>query len=118
MTFELDKRIAADSIFLQDLELCQLRMQNVKEFSWLVLIPRLPDLTEITDLSEVNQQLLMREIIYATKLLQRSFKPDKINIGALGNIVSQLHVHVVGRYKNDPAWPGPVWGYSPVTRIQ
>lgn len=117
MKFILDERIAADSFYLQDLTLCQLRMQNVQEFPWLVLIPRIPGMTELIDLSKTDQINLMDEVNYASNLLLRSFKPDKINVGALGNVVPQLHVHVVGRYKSDPAWPGPVWGFAPTSRI-
>ena len=106
----LHPTIEADSVFLRDLPLCQLRLQNQSTLPWLVLVPRRTNTTEIHQLSESDRRQLMEEITLASRALERAFSPDKINVGALGNIVPQLHVHVIGRFKTDPAWPQPVWG--------
>ena len=75
-------------------------------------MPRRPGASELTDLSEEQSAQLMQEIRIATRVMLELSKPDKVNVGALGNIVTQLHVHVVGRFRSDPAWPGPVWGHG------
>lgn len=106
----LDKRIARDACFIAELPLCNLYLQNEARFPWLVLVPRIDDVAEIIDLSEDEQQQLMREISLVSKIMQVEFKPDKLNVANLGNIVKQLHIHVVARYEKDEAWPGPIWG--------
>jgi diadenosine tetraphosphate (Ap4A) HIT family hydrolase len=121
--FALDTRLAADSIFVADLPLSQLRLMNDARFPWLVLVPRLHDAVEWTDLDGDRQAELLSEINRAAALLRAIETCDKLNIGALGNIVRQLHVHVVARRIDDVAWPGPVWGsgiavpYEESTRI-
>jgi diadenosine tetraphosphate (Ap4A) HIT family hydrolase len=75
-------------------------------------VPRVEGASELTDLSEEHSARLMREIRIATRVMMDLAKPDKVNVGALGNIVTQLHVHVIGRFRSDPAWPGPVWGHG------
>ena len=77
-----------------------------------MLVPRTAGVSEITDLSDDQSAQLMEEIRIATRVMLELSKPDKVNVGALGNIVTQLHVHVVGRFRSDPAWPGPVWGHG------
>lgn len=110
-TFDLDPRLEADTVFVADGPLSQLRLMDDVRFPWLVLVPRLPGAVEWIDLDGVSQRLLLAEIHQAGTLLRRHFAPvDKLNVGALGNIVRQLHVHVVGRREGDAAWPGPVWG--------
>ena len=110
-TFALDPRLAADSVFIADGPLSQLRLMDDARFPWLVLVPRVPGATEWIDLDGASQRLLLAEVNQAGALLRQHFAPiDKLNIGALGNIVRQLHVHVVGRREGDAAWPGPVWG--------
>lgn len=110
-TFELDARLAADSIFIADGPLSQLRLMNDARFPWLILVPRVPGATEWVDLDGASQRLLLAEINQACALLRARYDNlTKLNIGALGNIVRQLHVHVVGRREGDAAWPGPVWG--------
>jgi diadenosine tetraphosphate (Ap4A) HIT family hydrolase len=111
--FAPDPRIAADSAFLIDLALCQARMMDDVRFPWLVLLPRRAGLVELTDLSEPERAMLMEEAALCSKALKASVPCDKINIGALGNVVPQLHVHVVARTRGDAAWPGPVWGSGP-----
>ena len=111
MSFTLDPRLAADSVFIADGPLSQLRLMDDARFPWLVLVPRVPGATEWIDLDGASQRLLLAEINQAGTLLREHFAPiHKLNIGALGNIVRQLHVHIVGRREGDAAWPGPVWG--------
>ncbi|WP_375459085.1 HIT domain-containing protein [uncultured Enterovirga sp.] len=109
-SFSLDPRLAADTLPVGDLALCSILLMDDARFPWLVLVPRRPGLAEITDLSNADAELMMRELRIATRVMLALAKPDKVNIGALGNLVPQLHVHVVGRFLSDPAWPGPVWG--------
>jgi diadenosine tetraphosphate (Ap4A) HIT family hydrolase len=108
--FTLDPRLAADTAPVCDLDLCAVRLMNDARFAWLVLVPRKPDLVEITDLPENDRALLMKEISRAADALRAVAPCDKLNIGALGNIVKQLHIHIVARVEGDAAWPGPVWG--------
>ncbi len=108
--FILHERLEADSAFVRELRLCQLRVQNVKVAPWLILVPRRAGAREIHRLETADRAQLMEEIALASRVLEDLFKPDKINVGALGNIVPQLHVHVVARFRGDAAWPAPVWG--------
>jgi len=112
MSFILDPRLAADTIPVGDLPLSSVLLLNDARFPWFVLVPRKPGLSELTDLSSEDAASLMDEIRIAGRVMAALAKPDKINVGALGNIVTQLHVHVVGRFRSDPAWPGPVWGHG------
>jgi diadenosine tetraphosphate (Ap4A) HIT family hydrolase len=110
--FVLDPRLATDTIPIGDLALCAVLLMNDARFPWFILVPRRPDLRELTDLSDEDGAALIHEIRIATRVMMALAQPDKVNIGALGNVVAQLHVHVVGRFRSDPAWPGPVWGYG------
>lgn len=110
--FTLDPRLDADTILLGDLALSRVLLLNDKRFPWFVLVPRLPDVSELTDLSSADAARLMDETRLAVGVMQALAKPDKVNVGALGNVVAQLHVHVIGRFRSDPAWPGPVWGHG------
>lgn len=110
--FTLDPRLAADSVEVGDLALCRVLLMDDARFPWLILVPRRPAVSEITDLAEADGAALWREIRIAAGVMQALSKPDKVNVAALGNIVAQLHVHVVGRFRSDPAWPGPVWGFE------
>jgi diadenosine tetraphosphate (Ap4A) HIT family hydrolase len=114
--FELDPRLAADSYWLADGPLSQLRLMDDARFPWLVLVPRIEGAAEWVDLPSAEQAQLLEEINTAARLLRADGPCDKINIGALGNIVLQLHVHVVARSEGDAAWPGPVWGSGPALR--
>lgn len=115
----LDPRLEESSTFVTDLQLCQVRLSHNAKFPWLLLIPRQDGVREIIDLSEEDQVTLMKEIAQTSGILQTLFQPDKLNIAALGNVVPQLHVHVVARYEQDEAWPHPIWNsgiqgsYSP-----
>ncbi len=110
--FSLDPRLAADTLPVGDLPLCAVRLMNDRRFPWLVLVPRRADTVEITDLGEADAARLVQEVRLATRVMQELARPDKVNLGALGNVVPQLHLHVVGRFRSDPAWPGPVWGFG------
>lgn len=109
----LDPRLAADSHLIADGPLSQLRLMDDGRFPWLVLVPRREGAVEWIDLEGGDQRLLLAEINLAGRLLRALGPTDKLNIGALGNIVRQLHVHVVARLVGDAAWPGPVWGSGP-----
>ena len=111
--FALDPRLAADTIPVGDLALCSVVLMDDSRFPWLILVPRRADASEITDLSEPDAATLMGELRLAVGVMAKLAGPDKVNVGALGNVVAQLHVHVVGRFLSDPAWPGPVWGAGP-----
>jgi diadenosine tetraphosphate (Ap4A) HIT family hydrolase len=106
---EIDKRILKDSVFLKRLDLCELRLLKDGDCSWFVLVPLRENVVEWIDLSAADQRLLTTEIDFVCQTLKRFDKPDKINIGALGNMVPQLHIHIIARYKGDRAWPGAIW---------
>lgn len=108
--FTLDSRLTADTVLVGDLPLCSVLLMDEARFPWLILVPRRADATEITDLSAEDAAALMDEMRIATRVMLELAKPDKVNVAALGNVVSQLHVHVIGRFLSDPAWPKPVWG--------
>ena len=111
--FELDPRLARDTVFGADWQLCRVLLMDDARFPWLVLVPRRAGLAELDDLDETDNTRLMHEIRRAMKKLRGLGECDKLNVGALGNIVRQLHVHVVARREGDAAWPGPVWGHGP-----
>jgi diadenosine tetraphosphate (Ap4A) HIT family hydrolase len=108
--FTLDPRLEADSAFVAQLALCELRLMNDYRFPWLLLVPRRVGMSEIAELDDADQQLLWSEVNRAAAALRACVPCDKLNLGALGNIVRQLHLHVVARREGDAAWPGPVWG--------
>jgi len=110
--FALDPRLDADTIPIGDLSLSSVLLMNDSRFPWFVLVPRRPGASEITDLTGDESDVLMGEIRIAARVMVELSTPDKVNLGSLGNVVPQLHVHVVGRFRSDPAWPGPVWGFG------
>jgi len=110
MTFQLHPRLKQDSIAIGKFNLTELRLINDSQYPWFVLVPMRADISEIYQLSDVDQQLLQRESSLLTKILADLYKADKMNIAAIGNIVPQLHIHHIVRYKTDIAWPAPVWG--------
>lgn len=113
--FTLHPRLAADSLVVTDLALCRVLLLNDSRFPWLVLVPRLAGAREIVDLAPADRLLLAEEIDLAAGALRELCPTDKLNIGAIGNIVEQLHVHVVARQRSDAAWPGVVWGFGTAT---
>jgi len=110
--FALDPRLAADTVAVIGLPLCDVRLMNDARYAWLILVPRRAGLVEVADLPDDEQMTLWREANRASKALRAVAPCDKLNLGALGNIVRQLHVHVVARCEGDAAWPGPVWGHG------
>ena len=108
--FALDARLAADTVAVMSLPLCDVLLINAARYAWLVLVPRRGGKVEITDLAADEQHTLWQEVNRATAALRAVARCDKLNLGALGNIVRQLHVHLVARVEGDAAWPGPVWG--------
>ena len=115
--FKLDKRLESDTILVKELKSFQVRLMNAKEFFWMVLIPNIPNLVELSDLNIIERNYLMNFAVDLGNFIKSSEKYDKVNIGMLGNVVSQLHLHVVLRNKQDAAWPGPVWGWGPTTQL-
>jgi diadenosine tetraphosphate (Ap4A) HIT family hydrolase len=110
MDFELHARLAADTVLVADWALSRVLLMDDARFPWLILVPRRKGLTEIHDLNHAEGMVLMEEMKRASAGLKQETGAAKINIGALGNLVPQLHVHVVARNPSDAAWPGPVWG--------
>ncbi|QCI96509.1 HIT domain-containing protein [Agrobacterium larrymoorei] len=109
-TFRLDDRLARDSALITTLGLCQLRIQNDSRWPWLVLVPQRNDVSELFDLTPLDQAVLTFETNLVAAALKDITGATKINVGALGNIVRQLHVHIIARNEGDPCWPGPIWG--------
>ncbi len=110
--FVLDPRLAADTHTVASLPLCDVRLMDDARWPWLVLVPRRAGLVEIADLHGDEQAVLWQEVNRAAAALRAVTPCDKLNLGALGNIVRQLHVHVIARVEGDAAWPGPVWGHG------
>lgn len=111
--FSLDSRLAADTVAVADLPLSAVRLMNDATYPWLILIPRREGAVEIVDLAPEDRVQLMDEIARVSGVLRAMTRCDKLNVAALGNMVPQLHVHVIGRFAGDPAWPGLVWGKAP-----
>ncbi len=108
--FELDKKLAEDSFFICDLKLCRVLLMNNANYPWLILVPREQGLIELIDLSFEKQREILHEINLVAQILQKKFSPYKLNIANLGNVVRQLHIHVIARFEDDAAFPRPVWG--------
>lgn len=110
--FELNKKLEADTYLIGDMQLSRVLLMNDSRYPWVILVPRLDDITELHQLSVKDRQQLMEESCAVSEFILDNFPVCKMNVGALGNIVSQLHLHHIGRHEKDPAWPGPVWGHS------
>ena len=110
MPFTLHPTLARDTAEVVRLPLCRVLLMNDRRFPWLILVPEREGVREIHDLAAEDRAVLIEEIAQASEALARLVRPDKMNVGALGNVVPQLHIHVVARFAADPAWPGPVWG--------
>ena len=111
--FALDPQLARESVFVADRVLCRVLLMDDARFPWLVLVPRRAGLVELFDLDARERTLLFDELEQAARALRSVASSAKLNVGALGNVVRQLHVHVVARREGDAAWPGPVWGHGP-----
>ena len=108
--FELEQRLAADTVLVGETPLNQVLLMRDARYPWLILVPRRSDVTEPFELSEVDQAQLWQESMRLGEAMKAHFAADKLNIAALGNQVAQLHVHHIARFHADDAWPGPVWG--------
>ena len=122
--WHLHPQLADDTHPVAQFKLCELRLMDDANHPWLILVPRVEDAVELIDLDESQQAELMREVALASRALQDAFSPHKLNVAALGNLVPQLHVHVIARFREDIAWPRPVWGmataqpYSPEALVR
>ncbi|AJQ96478.1 HIT domain-containing protein [Gynuella sunshinyii] len=111
--FELDERLQSDCLDLGQLNLCKVLLLKDANYPWVILVPMRDDIKEIYDLDELDQEQLIWESSFVSKALAKCFDADKMNVAALGNVVSQCHIHHVVRTVDDPAWPNPVWGAVP-----
>ncbi|WLG38439.1 HIT domain-containing protein [Pseudomonas rhodesiae] len=111
--FALDQRLQQDTLVIGDFPLCRLLLSNDSNYPWFILVPRINGISEVFHLDGADQQKLWEETTGLAQLLNDGLGADKMNIGALGNVVSQLHVHVIVRKRDDAAWPAPVWGKHP-----
>ena len=114
-SFTLHPRLAADTHLIGDLPLCRVLLMNDARFPWLILVPRRAGLHELADLAIADSAALMDEVRLSSRALRDLHSSDRVNVAAIGNIVDQLHIHVVSRATTDAAWPGPVWGQGSVT---
>lgn len=108
--FKLDPKLEKETKVVADLKLSRILLQDNSLFPWVILVPRKSDLKEIIDLQPENRALLMEELSLISEVMIKLFTPDKLNVASLGNVVPQLHVHIIARYQNDSAWPNPVFG--------
>ena len=106
---KINKNFLKSSYHLKDLKLCSIRLHDNLKFPWLILIPRRKNIKDMTELNSKDQILLMKEIIYVSKIVKILFKTSKLNVEKIGNIVPQLHIHIIARKKNDSSWPLSVW---------
>ena len=109
MSFKLNRKFLKTSHHLIDLKLCTIRLNDNSKFPWIILIPKRNKITDISDLNSKDQTLLMKEIVYASKVIKKLFKTSKLNVEKIGNIVPQLHIHIIARSKKDSSWPLSVW---------
>ena len=113
--FSIDPVIEQNSVFITNLSLSTVFLKNDKENPWFILVPRKAGAVELIDLNHEEQTMLMEEITIVSEFLKSHYRPHKMNVGSLGNIVTQLHIHVIARNPTDRAWPGPIWG-TPTTQ--
>ena len=107
--FKLNNKFLKSSHHLLDLKLCTVRLHDNSKFPWIMLIPKRKNINDITDLNFKDQMLLMKEIVFSSKIIKKLFKTSKLNVEKVGNIVPQLHIHIIARYKKDSSWPLSVW---------
>ena len=112
MSFALDPRLTADTHAIGALPFSELLLMDDARYPWVILVPRIAGARELIDLDEGDQRLLLGEIDRVARALESLLNPDKLNIATLGNVVAQLHVHVIARFTSDAAWPKPVWGHG------
>jgi len=116
--FELHPQLDKDCLVLGDFPLCKLLLSNDSHYPWFILVPRREQITEVFELDEQDHLQLHRESLHLSRVLHDVFRADKLNVAALGNMVSQLHVHHIVRYREDAAWPAPVWGKFSATAYE
>ena len=109
MSFKLNRKFLKTSHHLIDLKLCTIRLNDNSKFPWIILIPKRNKITDISDLNSKDQTPLMKEIVYVSKVMKKLFKTSKLNVEKIGNIVPQLHIHIIARSKKDSSWPLSVW---------
>ena len=109
MPFKIDNKFLKSSHHVIELKLCSIRLNDNSKFPWIILIPKRNKITDISDLNSKDQILLMKEIILVSKIMKKLFKTSKLNIEKIGNIVPQLHIHIIARTKKDSSWPLSVW---------
>ena len=109
MSFKLDRKFLKSSYHITDLKLCTIRLNDNSKFPWLILIPKRNKITDMRDLKSKDQILLIKEIVYVSKIMKKLFKTSKLNVEKIGNIVPQLHIHIIARSKKDCSWPLSVW---------
>ncbi|MDA9177802.1 HIT family protein [Candidatus Pelagibacter sp.] len=109
MINKVNKNFLKSSHYISDLKLCTIRLIDNTKFPWIILIPKRKDVTDITELNSKDQLLLVKEIVYCSKLMKKIFRTSKLNVEKIGNIVPQLHIHIIARYRNDSSWPLSVW---------
>lgn len=111
--FKLHPTLERDTVEVRRLDLCRVLLMRERTYPWLILVPEREGLRDFDDLGEADRILAMAEIDRVSKVMKAEFQPYKMNVAALGNVVEQLHIHVIARFQDDPAWPGPVWGVRP-----
>ena len=109
MSFKLHKKFLKSSHHITDLQLCSIRLHDNSKFPWVILIPKINKITDMSDLNSKDQILFMKEIIYVSKIMKKLFKTSKLNVEKIGNMVPQLHIHIIARIKKDSTWPLSVW---------
>ena len=109
MVNQVNKNFLKSSHFISDLKLCEIRMIDNSKFPWIILIPKRKKITDISELNKKDRSLLMDEIVYCSNLMKKTFKTSKLNVEKIGNIIPQLHIHIIARKKNDTTWPLSVW---------
>ena len=109
MPNKVNKNFIKTSHLITELKLCSVRLIDNKKFPWIILVPKRLNVTDITELKTKDQSLLMREIVFCSKIMKKVFKTKKLNVEKIGNIVPQLHIHIIARNKNDSSWPLSVW---------
>ena len=109
MANKVSKSFLKDSHLIAELKLCSIRLIDNAKFPWIILIPKRKNITDISELNSKDQMLLMKEIVHCSKLMKKIFKTKKLNVEKIGNVVPQLHIHIIARSKNDSSWPLSVW---------
>ena len=114
----INKNFLNKSHYITDLKLCSVRLIDNSKFPWIILIPKKKKINDITELTSKDQILLMKEIVFCSKIMKKAFNTSKLNVEKIGNVVPQLHIHIIARFKNDSSWPLSVWvvGEKPYTK--